>query len=258
MKRILNILTLATLVSVPTRVSAQTAAVTQAVHLRDGPSKARPSIRVLKTGDDITLLETKAQHAYYHVRTSDGVDGWVWTQAVRLGGATAAAPTPRPAPTPPVSAVAVGPGTPGSASEAGCGDGLWAHVYNPSRLLVLNRCATVSGVIVDATANQSTHQPDGVRHEADGDTHGWLKVDPQFTNLLDAGNQSAEDGNLVFEIVCHFPVTQADAKPACSSFGDHTVIPPIGTHVVIRGSYVQDQNHARWMEIHPVSSITPQ
>jgi len=31
------------------------------------------------------------------------------------------------------------------------------------------------GTIVDAT---NGGKPDGVRHEADGDTHGWLKVDP--------------------------------------------------------------------------------
>jgi len=57
-----------------------------------------------------------------------------------------------------------------------------------------------------------------VRHEAEGDTHGWLKLDPQFSNLLNSGNMSAENGNIVLEIVCHFHVTQTDAKPACSTF----------------------------------------
>ena len=114
------------------------------------------------------------------------------------------------------------------------------------------KCITVTGTIVDATNGKKA---DGVRHEADGDTHGWLKVDPEFANLLNAGNKSAEGGNLVFEIVCEFPVTQADAKSACQAFNSAVKIPPAGSHVRIVGSYVQDTNHAKWMEIHPVTSI---
>jgi hypothetical protein len=141
---------------------------------------------------------------------------------------------------------------PGTSTLAGCGDGLWRHVYHPYRLLVMNECVTVSGTIVDASNGRN---PDGVKHEADGDTHGWLRLDRQFTNLLNNGNMIAQNGNLVFEIVCHYQVTQADAKPACSTFGDHTVIPPIGSHVRMSGAFVQDNNHARWNEIHPVSRI---
>jgi hypothetical protein len=140
----------------------------------------------------------------------------------------------------------------------GCGDGLWQHVYNPSRLLVKQDCVTVTGVIADATAAQSHHQADGARNEKDGDTHGWLKVDSQFANLINGGNASNEQGNLVFEIVCHYNVTQADAKPACSGFKDHTTIPPVGTHVAITGTLVQEKNHAKWNEIHPVSRIEMQ
>src|ERR1700726_4088886 len=47
----------------------------------------------------------------------------------------------------------------------------------------------------------------GTRHEHDGDTHGWLKVDSGFENLLNSGNMNDEDGNLVFEIICRFPIT---------------------------------------------------
>jgi hypothetical protein len=114
----------------------------------------------------------------------------------------------------------------------------------------------VTGTIVDATAIQSHPEPDGVRHEADGDTHGWLKVDPSFANLINDGNTSAESGNLVFELVCHYTVSQTDAKPACVGFNDHTVIPPAGTHVAIRGTLVTETHHAKWNELHPVSSIT--
>src|SRR5437899_3003650 len=97
-------------------------------------------------------------------------DGYVWSRYVRVSTS----------PTAPTGTIQPGPGVPGSASMTGCGDGLWQHVYNPSRLLVKQDCITVTGVLVDATAPQSHHQPDGVRHEGDGDTHGWLRVDPQF------------------------------------------------------------------------------
>jgi len=109
---------------------------------------------------------------------------------------------------------------------------------------------------VDATANQTKKEADGVRHEKDGDTHGWLKVDPEFENLLNDGNKTEEGGNLVFEIICKFPVTQPDAKSACQGYTDHVSLPPVGSHVRIVGRYVQDTFHQKWMEIHPVTSIT--
>ena len=83
------------------------------------------------------------------------------------------------------------------------------------------------------------------------------QLDPEFKNLLNAGNMSDEGGNLVFEIVCKFNVTQADAKAACpQTYHSPVQIPPVGSHVRIVGTYVQDTNHAKWMEIHPVTSIT--
>ena len=132
-------------------------------------------------------------------------------------------------------------------------------VYHPNRLIVKQECIDVTGVIVDATASQSHHQADGTRHEPDGDTHGWLKLDSGFENLLNAGNISDEGGNLVFEIICKFPVKNSaspDAKVACQGYTDHVTLPPVGSHVRIVGRYVQDTFHAKWMEIHPVTSIT--
>jgi hypothetical protein len=75
-------------------------------------------------------------------------------------------------------------------------------------------------------------------------------------NPLNAGNTSDEGGNLVFEIVCRFPVTQADAKAACQGYTGQVKLPLVGSHVKIVGTYVQDTFHAQWMEIHPVTSIT--
>jgi len=109
---------------------------------------------------------------------------------------------------------------------------------------------------VDATATQSKHQTDGTRHEKDGDTHGWLEVDSGFENLLNSGSMNNENGNLVFEIICRFPVTQTDAKAACQGYADPISLPPVGSHVRIVGRFVQDTFHGQWNEIHPVTSIS--
>lgn len=139
-----------------------------------------------------------------------------------------------------------------SISVAQCDADLWKHVYNPQRLVVKADCISVTGKIVDATHGK---RKDGLRHEGDGDTHGWLNVDPLFRNLLNDGNKSAEGGNLVFEVICKYRVTQKDAVSSCRGFQTSVVIPPVGSCVRITGPLVQDQEHAKWMEIHPVSKI---
>jgi hypothetical protein len=128
----------------------------------------------------------------------------------------------------------------------------WSHVYNPQRLIVKAKKATVTGTIVDATHGK---KKDGVRHEADGDCHGWLKLDPGQEKFINEGNKSDEGGNLVYEIVCLYPVTQSDAKAACKGYKSPIHLAPVGSHVKITGSWVQDTNHAKWLEIHPVSAI---
>jgi hypothetical protein len=235
-----------------TTASAQTATVTRNVNLRSEQSTVEPAIRLLTpTEPPLTLLEPDLQDGYYHVRTSASEEGYVYGRNVKVS-------TSAPAPPTGTTTINLGPGVPGSPSMAGCGDGRWQHVYHPTRLIVKQDCLTVTGTIVDATATQSHHQPDGVRHEGDGDTHGWLQLDAPFAELLNAGNTSDEGGNLVFEIVCHYSVTQADAKSSCTGFMDHTTIPPVGTHVAITGTFVTEKNHAKWNEIHPVTSIKVQ
>jgi hypothetical protein len=188
----------------------------------------------------VTLLDSAKQNGFYHVKAEDGQAGWVWSRNTSVLGSTSTTPQPS------HGARAQGEGTQ-------CDDSLWDHVYNPQRLIVKQKCIAVTGTIVDASHGQHV---DGVRHEADGDTHGWRDLDPQFKNLLNAGNRSDEGGNLVFEIVCKFRVTQADAKSACpATYHNPVEFPPVGSHVRIVGTYVQDTNHSKWMEIHPVTSI---
>ena len=214
--------------------AAQTASVQRNVNLRAGATTSRAVIELLKPGAKLTLFGSAKQGGFYRVRAADRKEGWVWARNVSLEN------TPS--------------NSTGSATLAAaqCDGSLWNHVYNPERLIVKQQCMAVTGTIVDATDGK---RRDGVRHEADGDTHGWLDVDPEFKNLLNAGNLSDEGGNLVFEIVCKYHVTQADAVAACSGYHATVQIPPVGTHVRITGTYVQDTNHSQWMEIHPVTSI---
>ena len=113
---------------------------------------------------------------------------------------------------------------------AGCGDGRWQHVYHPTRLIVKQDCLTVTGTIVDATATQSHHQPDGVRHEGDGDTHGWLQLDPPC-KLINAGNTSTKAGISSRD---RASLRWCAGRRGCLApiHRPHT-IPPVGTHVAI-------------------------
>jgi uncharacterized protein YraI len=219
----------------PCYALAQQGSASHNVILRRDPSTSSPALAHLQQGARVTLVDVNPDSGFYHVRTEDDQVGWVFSRYITLSQAPAVLPSPAP-----------------SETSAQCDASLWTHVYHPQRLIVKNQCQSVTGTIVDATNGKI---PDGVRHEADGDTHGWLKLDPEFESLLNAGNISDEGGNLVFEIVCRFPVSQADAKAACQNFTDHVTLPPVGSHVRIVGTYVQDIFHAKWMEIHPVTSI---
>jgi hypothetical protein len=228
----------------PFSVLGQTATTNRNVILRRDPSTASVALAHLPQGARLTLVDEAPDSGFYHVRTEDEQVGWVWSKFVTVS----LAPTVPPAPAAPRTA----PPAP-QPPETQCDPNLWSHVYHPTRLIVKQLCVAVTGTIVDATAGK---QPDGVRHEADGDSHGWLKVDPEFETLLNAGNISDEGGNLVFEIVCKFRVSQQDAKTACANYTDQVSLPPVGSHVQIVGTLVQDSFHAQWMEIHPVTRIT--
>ncbi len=111
-------------------------------------------------------------------------------------------------------------------------------------LSVVEPCKTVSGII------------ESIRTELDGDYHIRLKPDPQFSDLINSANVNGQYGDLVLEPICVNPVTQLDAISACQDFHQNIVVPPIGSHVQVTGSYVLDSQHGRWAEIHPITSIS--
>lgn len=54
------------------------------VNLRSDPSSDNPPIAVLHPADEIELIETEQTNAYYHIRTEDGQDGWVWSRNIEI------------------------------------------------------------------------------------------------------------------------------------------------------------------------------
>lgn len=126
-----------------------------------------------------------------------------------------------------------------------------ANVYHPYRLQVVSDCSTVAGTV------------ETVRHEADGDYHIDLALDPAYTGMLDAANTTYQHGWLVVEIV---PADEPGCtvgkppKPASGTYnygictGADEIVPAVGTHVFVTGPYVVDLWHD-WTEIHPAWAI---
>lgn len=129
-----------------------------------------------------------------------------------------------------------------TAAASGCNAELWNHVYLKTRLHIVQGCIAVTGTIRD------------IKRESDGDKHIQLKVDPEFSNLLNERNKTAQGDTLVVESICQGPVTQEDAEAACRDFHSGIEVPKAGTRVKVVGSYVLDRAQG-WMEVHPVSKI---
>jgi hypothetical protein len=127
-----------------------------------------------------------------------------------------------------------------AAHRTACGTRLWAHIYHPDRLRLIQRCKTVHGTVKE------------LAWEPDGDLHIRLATRPALVN---AANDQYEHGDLVLEEICQGSVTQADAVAACQGVPHDLTVPSVGDMVAVTGSYVLDQVHG-WMEIHPVTSLT--
>lgn len=119
---------------------------------------------------------------------------------------------------------------------------LWGHVYNNHRLHPIEFNVTVSGTIED------------YKTEADGDKHTFLKLDIQYTYMLNKVNLTKQRGDLIVEPMCVSKVTQADAVKVCKHFKQNFPALQRGKHVCITGDYVLDVQHGH-NEIHPVTSI---
>jgi hypothetical protein len=152
----------------PSCFCAQEATTNHQVILRRDPTTSSPTLEHLSKGARLTLVDALPDSGFYHVKTENDRVGWVFAKYVTIS--TAEIPSL--------------PATPIIPPSTECDSSISVHVYHPKRLILKQECISVTGTIVDATATQSKHQTDGTRHEHDGDTHGWLKVDSGFENLL--------------------------------------------------------------------------
>src|SRR5213594_1443543 len=122
-------------------------------------------------------------------------------------------------------------------------DGINSHVYHPARLTLVKSCITASGIA------------DRVIQENDGDLHIRLRLDTAYSSLTNSANDQYQYGDLVVEIICVNPASQADAQPSCQNYTNNIPIPREGQHITVSGPYVLDTQHYDWAEIHPVYSL---
>ena len=116
-------------------------------------------------------------------------------------------------------------------------DSISSHVYNPSRLTVVQSCITASGTV------------ENVFEEADGDYHVRLALDARFSNFTNSANDQYQYGGLVVEIICALPVTQPDAVSACQNYTNTITIPNINDHNTFTGPLRPGHDHSDWAEI---------
>lgn len=135
-----------------------------------------------------------------------------------------------------------------------------AGVYIPGRLRLIDRCRTVSGTV------------DCLKLEPDGDYHVRLRLDSQFSGLLQPSNSLQTcprhpGPHLVVEIIPQHPqgilfrINNADA----GGFVDPR-LPVVGDRITATGPYVIDTNSLHrilyqgraaenWAEIHPAWAV---
>jgi len=115
-------------------------------------------------------------------------------------------------------------------------------VYDPTRLEVIDKCMTVTGVIEESSADDN------------GDQHMLLWLDEGHDNLLTKKNIQNKTGDLVMEAVCMNNITNPKVGGACKGYIDHVQLPKVGDNVKVSSSYVID-SHNGWAEVHPITKI---
>jgi uncharacterized protein YgiM (DUF1202 family) len=192
--------------------------------VRRDPSKSSPILARLAKDDRLTLVQATANNGYYNVKTEQDVIGWALATSVDVSQ-----PQSLRQPRPSNLRRAANATT---SCEAMCTTRIVSSLIRSAFLQPEPSWTrpTAKNLMVSVTKRTGT-------------LIGWLKVDSQF-QTLNAGNNSNEGGNLAFEVICKYKVTQADARAACSNYQNQVSLPPVGSHVRIVGVCVQDTFHA--------------
>jgi hypothetical protein len=131
----------------------------------------------------------------------------------------------------------------GNAVPGDCGGNWWQCVYLPKRLIILDRCVTVRGVVVEA------------RYVLDGDAIVYLRLDPEYAHFSNQKNYEELGKDILeLEIVCRHPVFRFFVL-RCWTCRSKIVVPRIGDHIEADGFYVEDTRHQH-RELHPVTRVT--
>ena len=109
LRRCVTAVVIAIVVAVPSVSATTTVVVTHNVNLRPDPSSEYPPIRLLTPAEPpLTLLDPMPESGYYHVSSSAGEEGYVWTKYVHVSTGTTVGPTPT------TTNIVLGAGVPGS------------------------------------------------------------------------------------------------------------------------------------------------
>lgn len=65
--------------------------------LRNDPSSAHRPLLVLQAGEDVEILDPAPTHNYYHVRTTDGTEGWIYAGNIDITPSAPSTPSAPPA-----------------------------------------------------------------------------------------------------------------------------------------------------------------
>ena len=71
--------------------------------LRSDPSSTNPPILILKANEDVELLSSTPNHGYYHARTGEGKEGWVFGRNLQIVSDDATPSAGAPGPTSPAN-----------------------------------------------------------------------------------------------------------------------------------------------------------
>ncbi len=110
-----------------------------------------------------------------------------------------------------------------------CRSGIpWAGANNPLRYRVVSNCVVASGIVESVSLQDSL------------DRRIYVRLDTQYTKLLDDGNPTHQIASLVLQLV---PQDQATVP-----------VPTVGQHITFVGPLVYDTDN-QWNTIYPVWSI---